>query len=470
MEVKLLLLLTFFVIILTVKYLERYDENEYLRDIIVKIYSQNIKFDYIEPYKNYDSYESIGTGFFISKDIILTASHVVQDSIRLDITIPSIGKKKFKTEVICFNPYYDFALLKSSEINSKEYLKFGNSNKIRSGDKVMAIGYPLAQDKLKFTSGIISGIHDGEIQTDAPINPGNSGGPLLNEKKEVIGINVSGYRDADNIGYAVPINRYKLYQDDMLNSKNKISFKPILGGSYVNTNQEMLDYNNIKDDEGILIKSVFKNGPLDKSGIKAGDIISEFDNHDIDRYGEVKVDWFSEKMSFKEIFNDYKVNDQVNIKYYRDGKVKNTKLKIDSIKFYKIRDVFPQYETVDYIIISGMIFSDMRLKHLDKIDNESMYKFYLPENQLEDKIIITDIMKGSYVNNLDILNTGLVLSKVNDINVNNCKELLKNFKKIKKNEFITFEFDNGIKLVLRSNKIQEEDKFLSKEFNYNIQY
>ena len=111
MKKKVIILLIFLVItLISIKYFEKYDENEYLRDVIVKIYSQNITFDNLKPFiKN--SSQSIGTGFFISEDIILTASHVVQDSIRSDFTIPSIGKKKFKTELICFNPYFDIGLV-----------------------------------------------------------------------------------------------------------------------------------------------------------------------------------------------------------------------------------------------------------------------------------------------------------------------------------------------------------------------
>ena len=468
-------LLTFFLVILILIYLikpnENYDENDYLKDIIVKIYSQNIIHNFEEPYKNLESYESIGTGFFIDKNLILTASHVVQDSIRLDITIPSIGKKKFKTELLCFNPYYDFAILKTIDIDSKNFLKLGDSNKINSGNKVLALGYPLGQDKLKFTSGIISGIHEGEIQTDAPINPGNSGGPLININNEVIGINVSGYENANNIGYAVPINRFKLYKDDMINSKCKISFKPIIGGKYLSTNQEMLDYYNMKED-GILIKSVLKDGPLDKAGIRKGDIISKFDKYKIDKYGEIDVDWFSEKMSFNEIFNGYKIGDNIKIIIYREGKKMEKDLKIGSVDFFKIRNVFPQYEKIDYFIMGGIIFVDLRLQHLDYLTNDELYKYYENKNQLENVVIIINILKGSYVNNLDIIQTGLILNKINNIKVDNCASLKKQFQKIKNNNntFINLDFENGEKLILKTKKIIEDDLFLSKEFNYKVTY
>ena len=257
----------------------------------------------------------------------------------------------------------------------------------------------------------------------------------------------------------------------MINSKCKISFKPIIGGKYLNTNQEMLDYYNMKED-GILIKSVFKDGPLDKAGVKKGDIISKFDKYKIDKYGEIDVDWFSEKMSFKEIFNGYKIGDKIKIIIYRDGKKMEKDLKIESVEFYKIRSVFPQYEKIDYFIMGGIIFVDLRLQHLDYLTNDELYKYYEDKNQLENVVIIIKILKGSYVNNLDIIQTGLILNKINNIKIDNCTTLKKHFQKIKNNNdtFINLDFENGEKLILKTKKIIQDDLFLSKEFNYDITY
>ena len=462
----LLLILTFFAL----KNKEQYDKTEHFRDMIVKIYSQNVTFDWIEPNKNESSYESIGTGFFISENIILTASHVVEESIRVDVSIPLMGKKKYKTTVLSINPYFDFALLKISKYKSEKYLELGNSKQIKSGDKVLALGYPLAQDKLKLTAGIISGIHQGEIQTDAPINPGNSGGPLLNSSNKVIGINVSGYRGADNIGYAVPINRYKLYQKDMLNPNKKVVSKPILGGTYINTNKELLDFYNIKD-EGILITKTFKDGSLYDAGIRGGHIMSKFDIYKIDKYGEIDVNWYNEKLTLSEIFDEYKAGDNVKVTYFRNNEKKETLMKLKPISFYKIRYVYPTYEDVGYVIIGGLIFMDLKTKHLDLLSHNDLLKYHEYENQTKEKIVLTNIMNGSYINNLDILEEGMTLDSINNTEVNVVSELLKQFKIIKiKDKYAKFKFTNGTLLIIEISKIIEEDEFLKKNHKYVIKY
>jgi len=467
-----LYILILFIIIYSFRTREIYDSTDHLKDIIVKIYSQNINFNWLEPYKNDSAYESIGTGFFITEDIILTASHVIEKSIRVDITIPSIGKKKFQADVLSLQPYYDFALLKVKGIKSKNVLKFGDSNKIKSGNKVIAVGYPLGQDKIKLSSGIISGIHDGEIQTDAPINPGNSGGPLLNENNEVIGINVSGYTNADNIGYAVPINRYKLYENEMTKPKYKLISKPIMGGSYTKTNQEILSLYKIND-EGVLITQVYKNGPLFKAGIRSGDIISKFDNNSIDKYGEIEVDWFNEKLNLDEIFNDYKIGDNIQLEYYRKNNTKRyANLILESITYYKIRSIYPQFEKVNYAILGGLIFMNLKMKHLDKLDHNDLNKYYKLENQIYDKIVLCNILKGSYINNLELLDEGMTLEKINNKEVLNVNDLLNLFINIKKNKekYVILDFTDGTKLVIELNKIIEEDKFLVKKYKYDISY
>jgi len=464
-----LCIVIFFVLINLFSKNESYNDNDYLKDIIVKIYSQNLEYNWLEPYKNDSSHESIGTGFFISKDLILTASHVIEDSIRVDVTLPSIGKKKFRAEVVSINPWFDIGLLRVKELEGKKWLKFGDSNKIKSGDKVLAVGYPLAQDKLKLSSGIISGIHQGEIQTDAPINPGNSGGPLLNENKEVIGINVSGYTMADNIGYAVPINRFKLYEEEMKSAKSKLIFKPVMGGMYTNSNKELLDYYKIKDD-GILITQVYKNGPLENAGIKGGDILCKWDKYSIDKYGEIKVDWYNEKLTLDEIFNEYKIGENIDIIYYRDGVKKNTKLKLGSIEYYKIRLMYPQFENVNYEIIGGIIFMDLKIKHLNKLSYTDLDKYNDYKNQIYDKIVITNIMKGSYINNLELLEEGMTLEKINNKKVNTVKELISEFKKLKNEKYIIYDFTDGTRVILELSKIKSEDTFLISKYKYEINY
>ena len=236
---KIYLIIILIIALYSIYFCKDYDKfknlNIKFEKSIFQIHSQNIKFNWIEPFKYQKSYESIGTCFLIDKKgYILTCSHVINNSIRVFVSLPAIGKKTFEAEVINFCPRIDIALIKIKE--NKEFIKnfnnkikpleLGNSDKITPGEKLLALGYPLGEDKLKRTSGIISGIQDGRIQTDTPMNAGNSGGPLINRKGEVIGINFAIHKKGMNIGYAVPINQYhilerlKLGEAKTINQKN----------------------------------------------------------------------------------------------------------------------------------------------------------------------------------------------------------------------------------------------------------
>ena len=186
---------------------------------IVKVISHNIVYDWYNPFRSpYDS-ESIGSGFFIEKDgIILTCCHVVDDSIKLEITLPHKGKKRYNAYILSICPDYDLAIIKT-DYKNEEYLELADSDHVNQGENVKAIGYPLGQDKLKMSKGIISGYQDSLFQTDSTINPGNSGGPLVNDNGKVIGVNSQKISSAtaDNIGYSVPINYFKLLSNEMIN-------------------------------------------------------------------------------------------------------------------------------------------------------------------------------------------------------------------------------------------------------------
>ena len=216
---------------------------------IVKVISHNIIYDWYNPFRAPFDNESIGTGFFIDKNgLILTCCHVVDDSIKLEITLPHKGKKRYNAHILTICPDYDLAIIKT-DYDNEEYLDLLDSDMVKQGDKVKAIGYPLGQDKLKMSQGIISGYQDALFQTDSAINPGNSGGPLVNEKGYVIGVNSQKISSAtaDNIGYSVPIKYFKLLYDNMTNIKNnkKIIYKPVLLCKFTKIDENLSKYMNI---------------------------------------------------------------------------------------------------------------------------------------------------------------------------------------------------------------------------------
>ena len=115
---------------------------------------------------------------------------------------------------------------------------------------------------------------------------------------------------------------------------------------------------------------------------------------------------------------------------------------------------------------------DLKIKHLDLLSHNDLNKYYDYKNQTEEKIVLTNIMNGSYINNLDILEEGMTLESINNIKVDNVSKLLKEFKKIKINDdkYVLFSFSDGTLLVIEIQKIIEEDLFLKENHKYNIRY
>lgn len=453
---------------------------------IVKISSQDIDIDWREPNKNKESYESIGTGFFINdKGYFITCSHVVENSIKVYFTVPLVGKETYEATVIAICPTRDIALLKTVDYKNKYYLTIGDSDKVKSGDKVIAIGYPLGQDKLKKTAGIISGIQDGSIQTDTPINKGNSGGPLLDANNDVIGINFSGYEayEAENIGYAIPVYHYLNLKNELFakeNKEDKIIWTPSVGASFNSSNTSMFEFNeqNKKNNEcttGYYINNVYENGPFYNADVHAGDILCKFNGYKIDNYGEAVVPWTEEKESITNIVDRYKIGDEVPIIIIRNGEIITKTIKFDNSNIFKVRTYYPQYEKVDHENFGGIIVMNLAMQHIENdielFGNDKLEKYKLLENRLDNKLIITFIYHGSYIKNLNIITKGNIIEKVNGMQVNTIDEYRNALQNpIQKNEkyYETIELENKTFIVMELNKLLEESEFLSIKHNYKL--
>ncbi|WP_227762048.1 trypsin-like peptidase domain-containing protein [Zhaonella formicivorans] len=230
----------------------------------------------------------LGSGFIISKDgYILTNEHVIAGATDIQVQVTGY-KESFPAKVIGKDFDLDLAVLKIESKKDLPTLKLGDSDKVKVGNWVVAIGNPLGLDHT-VTVGVISAkgrpiaVEDRQyknlLQTDASINPGNSGGPLLNLQGEVIGINTAVNASAQGIGFAIPSSTVQEVLQDLMN-KGKVS-RPWIGVYLQPVTKELADYFGLPKEEGAVVTSVIPGSPADKAGLKRGDVILEFNKKQI---------------------------------------------------------------------------------------------------------------------------------------------------------------------------------------------
>ncbi|MBL6857589.1 MAG: Do family serine endopeptidase [Pelagibacteraceae bacterium] len=280
--------------------------------------------DYNQPRERQAS--SLGSGFIINKNgTIITNNHVINNA---DDIVVIVGDKEYKAEIIGADPYADIAVLK---INSKDIfkpVKFGNSDKARVGDWVIAIGNPFGLGGT-VTSGIISARnrdinltrYDDFIQTDASINQGNSGGPLFDLNGDVIGVNTAiiGQGGSVGIGFAIPSNAASDVIDQLI--KYGETRRGWLGVRIQEVTKEIADVEGLKNTQGALIASVGEKSPADKAGLKAGDIILKFDGKKIDTM-----------RTLPKLVSRTEVGKSVELEIWRNKKILTKKLKLGRLE------------------------------------------------------------------------------------------------------------------------------------------
>jgi serine protease Do len=232
--------------------------------------------------------QSVGSGFVIQGNgTILTNYHVVADAQK--ITVRLSDKREFPAKVTGSDPKTDIAVLKIDVKENLPVVRLGDSSQLEVGEWVMAVGNPFGLDST-VTSGIVSaksrhigaGPYDDFIQTDAPINPGNSGGPLVNERGEVVGINLAIISQTGSnigIGFATPINLVKELLPE-LEAKGKVT-RGWVGLTIQEITPDLAEVLGMEKPRGALVAGLAKGGTAERGGIKVGDVVTEYDGQEV---------------------------------------------------------------------------------------------------------------------------------------------------------------------------------------------
>ena len=361
------------------------------------------------------SLSALGSGFIIDENgIVITNNHVIQGAEEVFVRVN--GEKDYKAKILGADPGMDLAVL---QIESKEKfipVKFGDSDKARIGDWVIAIGNPFGLGGT-VTAGIISarnrsiGLsrYEDFIQTDASINQGNSGGPLFNMDGDVIGINAAilGQSGSIGIGFAIPSNSAQRVIDQLIEfGETKRGW---LGVRIQNVSKEIADVEKLDKPRGALVASVADDSPSDKAGIKAGDIILEFDGKLINEMKELP-----------KIVAETDVGKKVNVKVWRNKREITKEIilgRLETSEDFKSQGVItkkPKETVINDLKITVRLLNKSDIEQRDlpkdtsgvvitKIENDS------PINYLEVDNIIIEAQKKK-INTIGDLNNVLKMT------------------------------------------------------------
>ena len=387
-----------------------------ITDKIMKVPNNDLYF-FFNPYMDPNSDKeyktnALGSGVIVDarKGYILTNNHVVEDMDNIKVKL--FDKREYKAKIMGTDPKSDLAILKIEADNLRE-LQLGNSDKLRVGEWVMAVGSPFSENlSHTVTTGIVSAMgrsniirgqsYEDFIQTDAAINPGNSGGALLNMKGELIGINTAiatgGYEKGNRgVGFAIPSNMSKRIMSDLID-------KGYVTRSWLGVYIQPLDADAAKalemeSRDGALITQVVNDSPAAVAGIEEGDVIVKFDNKKI-----------SDPSNLRNIVSLMPPGSKSDIVIFRNGNKKILKVTLQELKDGKQVAV----KTSSNTSVLGL--------ELKEINSALIQKYNLKED--DGKIIVVAVEPGSEAADKGLVE-GDVIKRVGTQQVRSLKEFKK---------------------------------------------
>ncbi len=345
--------------------------------------------------------QNLGSGVLIdSQGYILTNHHVITQASRIKVTL--IDKREFEAELIGADPKLDIAIIKIDGKEKLPFIEMGRSDDLLIGESIIAVGNPFGLSHT-VTTGVVSAVgrdvmtrgnkvFTDLIQLDTPINPGNSGGPLLNIEGSLIGINTAIYHKTEGIGFAIPIDRAKRIVRDLI--QYGTVYHVWLGLFVQDMDPKIAAYFGMKQDEGVLVSKVFKEGPAEEAGIQQGDVIIEIGGKQA-----------TSKHGYFEILSMSAPNETMSLTVTRDKRVFKRNVVAKKIQKERTRE----------IILDWLGFE------VAPITKKTFLRFHLQTNS---GVVVTHVTPGSAVAGARIL-PGDVVKQINREKIANMSDFEK---------------------------------------------
>ena len=508
------------------KYGDRW-KNSVLRITVIQAV-----YDPTRPYNNPIDKEKSGSAFIIDieRGLVVTNAHIVSNAISITGRISKLGKVNISLELVGICREKDLALCRIvpediqlilRDIPKDRYKEinmiFGDNIELKETEEIMTIGYPLGQDNIKYTTGIISGfetkspdnVEDARnrspvyIQITAAMNPGNSGGPLLNTKGEVIGINAAGHLYAQNVSYAIPSRTFLSIYCELLQG---IVRMPTLALEWNKTNRELMgEKTNDEGAYGIYVRKVHPDSSVDS--LETGDIIKRLEfqafgndwpkvdsNTDsichgvgttvicyFDRYGDTKVGVLVDGPDNRKVFKQLiqrkmhlsEVMDMVPIGAPLSMHICRNKewYVIEAHYIYKSMDrlshFYPRLEPMDYEIFAGICCSNLNLSHLDKYEKLDCY-LTRDKNRYKPRVVICQVFPDTTAFKTQVLEAGDIIRRINNQKIQSLDDIRRIL--LDRPTDIHIETKQKSYFMVGLNTVISEDLRVLKNFNIRKEY
>jgi len=387
---------------------EPFGKDDRMKEFFEKFFGE-------QPEQNFKQ-RSLGSGFIIDGEgYVVTNNHVIENADEIQVILKD--ETVYEAKIIGRDANTDIALIKILSDDNFEFVKLGNSDTLKIGEWVVAIGNPFGLENT-VTAGIVSakgriiesGPYNDYIQTDASINPGNSGGPLLNMDGEVIGINTMIFAGGRGIGFAIPVNMAKNVVVQ-LRERGEVT-RGWLGVSIQDVPNDLAEYFGIEDDRGALVADVVPGDPADTAGIRPKDIIVEMNGQNVEDSRELL-----------QLVAALNVGETVEVKVLRNGKLKDFQVKVAKRNDANLTAKKTPLKADPELGIQVADLSSEAARRFDLADTEG--------------VILVEIKSGSRGENAG-LRAGDVIKGLNRVEVKNVEDYKRIIDSVESGEPIAF--------------------------------